>query len=157
MSMPAPCNIYAKIIQPRSSQKPPPKSFGSSRKKSCSKCKSPQTLFSRVKKHADYALPSINKSGQLSGYIKARAASETKKSSLYALRPLLCIRPDKLPSLKVATLPLEMTDIKFILLFMSVGGLLKGFLLCRCPFGSLGARRTAVGRLQARADTIIPQ
>ena len=30
-----------------------------------------------------------------------------------------------------------MTDIKFILLFMSVGGLLKGFLLCRCPFGSL--------------------
>lgn len=154
--MPAPCNIYAKIIRPRSSRKPPPKIFPHP-KKSCSKCKSPQTLFSRVKKHADYALPSINKSGQLSRYIKAGAASETKKkSSLYALRSLLCIRPDKLPSLKVATLPLEMTDIKFILLFMSVGGLLKGFLLCRCPFGSLGARRTAVGRLQARADISLP-
>ena len=42
---------------------------------------------------------------------------QRKKSSLYALRPLLCIRLDKLPSLKVATSPLEMTDIKFILLF----------------------------------------
>ena len=150
MSMPAPCNIYAKIIQPRSSQKPPPKSFGSSRKKSCSKCKSPQTLFSRVKKCG--LRPAEQQKWSAEPELPAK-----KKSSLYALRPLLCIRLDKLPSLKVATLPLEMTDIKFILLFMSVGGLLKGFLLCRCPFGSLGARRTAVRRLQARADTIIPQ
>ena len=90
-------------------------------KKSCSKCKSPQTLFPALEEKKCGLRPAnqqieqqflsiiysgqrhnTNKSGQLSRR-KAGAASEKKKSSLYALRPLHCIRLDKLPSLKVAT------------------------------------------------------